>query len=110
MVRRLSGERIHRADAIELYAFDRNLVGALAARLERLVAFSLSIAERDLYVSIGTDTLTARSRASRSNAHGPSTQVGWPRRLITAAAPNPLTTSTFVRMSFGSAETSSTIA
>jgi uncharacterized protein YaeQ len=58
LVRRLSGERIHRADAIELYAFDRNLVGALAARLERRVAFSLSIAERDLYVSIGTDTLT----------------------------------------------------
>ena len=58
LVRRLSRERIHRADAIELYAFDRNLVGALAARLERRVAFSLSIAERDLYVSIGTDTLT----------------------------------------------------
>ena len=58
LVRRLSGERIHRADAIELYAFDRSLVGALAARLERRVAFSLSIAERDLYVSIGTDTLT----------------------------------------------------
>ena len=58
LVRRLSGERIHRADDIELYAFDRNLIGALAARLERRVAFSLSIAERDLYVSIGTDTLT----------------------------------------------------
>jgi uncharacterized protein YaeQ len=57
-VRRLSGERIHRAADIELYAFDRNLIGALAARLERRVAFSLSIAERDLYVSIGADTLT----------------------------------------------------
>jgi len=58
LVRRLSGERIHRADAIELYAFDRHLISALAARLERRVAFSLSIAERDLFVSIGTDTLT----------------------------------------------------
>lgn len=57
-VRRLSGERIHRAGTIELYGFDRNLISALAARLERRVAFSLSVAERDLYVSIGTDTLT----------------------------------------------------
>jgi len=57
-IRRLSGERIHRADAIELYSFDRTLIGALAARLERRVAFSLSVAERDLYVSIGADTLT----------------------------------------------------
>jgi uncharacterized protein YaeQ len=58
LVRRLSGERIHRADGIELYAFDRHLISALVARLERRVAFSLSISERDLYVSIGTDTLT----------------------------------------------------
>ena len=58
LVRRLSGERIHRAEAIELYAFDRSLIGALAARLERRVAFSLSVAERELYVSIGTDPLT----------------------------------------------------
>jgi uncharacterized protein YaeQ len=62
LVRRLSGERIHRADAIEVYAFDRNLISALAARLERRMAFSLSIAERDIYVSIGTDTLTGAVR------------------------------------------------
>ena len=57
-VRRLAGERIHRVDAIELYAFDRTLINALATRLERRVAFSLSIAERELYVSIGAETLT----------------------------------------------------
>ena len=34
------------------------LVPQLAARLERRMAFSLSIAGRELYVSIGTDTLT----------------------------------------------------
>ncbi|MEP6691425.1 MAG: YaeQ family protein, partial [Gemmatimonadaceae bacterium] len=34
-VRQLAGERIHRADAIELYAVDRDLLAALAARLER---------------------------------------------------------------------------
>ena len=57
-LRQLAGERIHRADALELFAIDRGLVSALVARLERRVAFSLSITDRELYVSIGTDTLT----------------------------------------------------
>ena len=57
-VRRLEGERIHRADALELYAIDRTLIGALTARLERRMAFSISITDRELYVSLGTETLT----------------------------------------------------
>ena len=57
-LKQLSGERIHRPDELELYAMDRGLVAALAARLERRVAFSVSIADRELYLSIGTDTLT----------------------------------------------------
>ena len=58
----LSGERIHRAEALELYALDRGLVTALAARLERRMAFAVSINERDVYVSIGDDTLTGLVR------------------------------------------------
>jgi uncharacterized protein YaeQ len=54
----LAGQRIHRADALALYAIDRGLVGALAARLERRVAFSLSVTDGELYLSIGADTLT----------------------------------------------------
>jgi uncharacterized protein YaeQ len=57
-LRRLAGERIHRAEALELYAIDRDLIAALTARLERRVAFSLSVTDRELYLSIGTDTLT----------------------------------------------------
>ena len=56
----LAGETIHRADALELYAIDRGLLDALVARLERRVAFSLSVAERELYVSIGSDNLEGR--------------------------------------------------
>lgn len=59
-LKQLAGAKIHRADTLELYAIDRGLVSALVARLERRVAFSLSIAERELYVSIGRDTLTGR--------------------------------------------------
>lgn len=58
LVSRLAGERIHRADALELYAIDRRLVAALVARLDRRVAFALSITDRELYLSIGSDTLT----------------------------------------------------
>lgn len=57
-LRQLEGERIHRAEALELYAIDRALVGALAARLDRRVAFSLSVIDGELYVSIGADNLT----------------------------------------------------
>jgi len=58
LLRNLSGERLHRASDLELYAIDRALIRDLAARLERRMSFTLSIAERQLYVSIGSDTLT----------------------------------------------------
>lgn len=54
---RLAGEKIHRADRLELYAIDRALVSALVARLDRRVAFSVSVADRELYVAIGTENL-----------------------------------------------------
>jgi len=54
----LAGEKIHRADALELYAFDRDLIAALVQRLDRRLAFSLSVTDRELFVSIGADNLT----------------------------------------------------
>ncbi len=57
-LKQLAGERIHRSAALELYAIDRALVGAMVARLERRVAFSLSVTDRELYLSIGDDNLT----------------------------------------------------
>ena len=61
-LKQLAGERIHRADALELYAIDRELVTALVSRLERRVAFSLSVNDRELYLSIGPDNLTGSVR------------------------------------------------
>ena len=58
LVGRLAGERIHRVEALELYAIDRRMIGALATRLERRMTFALSISDRELYLSIGADTLT----------------------------------------------------
>src|SRR4029453_7723683 len=53
----LAGDKIHRAEALELYAIDRALVAALVARLERRIAFSMSVTEGELYVSIATENL-----------------------------------------------------
>jgi uncharacterized protein YaeQ len=58
LLRNLAGERIHRAESIELYVVDRALVNALAERLERRLGFSMSVAERTVYISIGAETLT----------------------------------------------------
>jgi uncharacterized protein YaeQ len=55
---RLAGERIHRAEDVEVWAIERALITALALRLERRMAFSLSVNDRDLYLSIGSETLT----------------------------------------------------
>jgi uncharacterized protein YaeQ len=57
-LRRLAGERIHRSEALEIYAIDRALIAALVARLDRRMAFALSVSERELSLSIGADTLT----------------------------------------------------
>ena len=58
LLRNLAGEKIHRAESIELYAVDRGLVRDLAAKLERRMAFSMSVAEQTVYLSIGAETLT----------------------------------------------------
>jgi uncharacterized protein YaeQ len=59
-VARLSGERIHRGEDVELWAVDRALLAALAAKLDRRMAFSLSVTDRELYLSIGSETLTGK--------------------------------------------------
>lgn len=55
---RLAGERIHRAGAIEVLALDRSLIASLASRLERRMQFDLSVSERNLYLSMGEETLS----------------------------------------------------
>lgn len=58
LVRHLAGERIHRADALEIYAVDRALLAELVARLERRMVFALAVTDRHLYVTIGDTTLS----------------------------------------------------
>ena len=62
---RLAGERIHRAEAIEIMAMDRALIAALVARLERRMDLDLSVSERNLYISLGEETLSGSVEARR---------------------------------------------
>jgi hypothetical protein len=53
LLTRLGLERIHRAQEIQINAFDRELVAFLVDRLTRRMTFDLVITERQLYVSLG---------------------------------------------------------
>ncbi len=57
-LRNLRGERIHHAASVEIHAIDRAFIALVAARLERRMAFGLSIHDREVYVSIGSDTVS----------------------------------------------------
>jgi uncharacterized protein YaeQ len=52
-----AGERIHRAGDVELYAIDRSLIAALVERLQRRMAFALSVTGGQLYVTLGDAVL-----------------------------------------------------
>jgi uncharacterized protein YaeQ len=65
---RLAGERIHRADELEIVVMDRELLAAMVTRLERRMDIDLSVSERTLYVSIGDDTLTGSLESATLSA------------------------------------------
>ncbi|MDB6092008.1 MAG: hypothetical protein JWN85_4792 [Gammaproteobacteria bacterium] len=55
---RLGSERIHRMDALELYAMDFEWLSNLAQRLSRRTTFTLTVSEQHLYLSLGEETLS----------------------------------------------------
>ena len=57
LLRSLDGERIHRAEVLELYSLGRDFVASVVARLARRNELDVSVSERHLYVTIGGETL-----------------------------------------------------
>ena len=57
-MRAYEGAKLHRAEAIEFYAMDRELLAALVPHLDRRVKLTLSRTEGELYVDIGGESLT----------------------------------------------------
>lgn len=58
LVRQWSGTRIHRAESVEIYGIDQAFLSALTPHLDRRTAFTLSITDRSVYLSIGANTLS----------------------------------------------------
>jgi len=54
---RIREAKIHRAEKLEVFAFERAWLSALIARLERRMKFSLARSEGEIYLGLGTDTL-----------------------------------------------------
>lgn len=57
LVRQFEGNRIHKAESIELYAFDPGFIAAFVERLDRRTSFELAVTERHLYLTIGGTTI-----------------------------------------------------
>jgi uncharacterized protein YaeQ len=57
-VARLRGERIHRIEELEVYAFARDLLTSLENRLTRRMALTITVLEKHLYVSVGEESMT----------------------------------------------------
>jgi uncharacterized protein YaeQ len=57
LLRQWAGERIHRATEVEVYSLERSLVDGLTARLERRMAFALSVTGERIYITLGNGAL-----------------------------------------------------
>lgn len=58
LLRRLEGERIHRAGEIPIYGVDRRLLADLGGLLDRRMAIHLSVTGRQLYLDVAGKNLT----------------------------------------------------
>lgn len=59
LLAQLSGKKIHRAEAIPVYALDRRFVAELAGLVERRTTLVLSVTERHLFAEVAGRALSA---------------------------------------------------
>jgi len=62
LLKQWEGERIHRAEALELYSLDRALIDRVAQALTRRMTFELSVSGGHLYLTLGDELLTGEVR------------------------------------------------
>src|ERR1019366_5059695 len=56
-LRAYEGERIHKAESLELYAVDRELLAEFVQRLERRVKFAMTVTDGQLFLDFDGDTV-----------------------------------------------------
>jgi uncharacterized protein YaeQ len=59
LLRQVEGERIHRREAIEVVPLDRPLIAWLVERLDRRMAWDLSVSDGEVYLTTGGATAHA---------------------------------------------------
>jgi uncharacterized protein YaeQ len=58
LLRQLDGEKIHRAERLEIYSLGREFISSVARRLEKRNEIDLSVTDRHLYVTFGGESLS----------------------------------------------------
>jgi uncharacterized protein YaeQ len=56
-LRAYEGERIHKAESLELYAMDRELLAEFVKRLDRRVKFAMTVTDHQLFLDFDGDTV-----------------------------------------------------
>jgi uncharacterized protein YaeQ len=54
---RVADARIHRAERLQVFAFDREWIAQIVSRLGRRMKWSIARSESEIYLTIGNDTL-----------------------------------------------------
>lgn len=52
------GERIHKAEALEIYSLDREMIAELVSLIDRRTRMAVSVTDRQLYLTVGDVTVT----------------------------------------------------
>jgi len=60
LLRGYEGQRIHRAEVIEIYVPDRAVIEALVQHLDRRVNFALTLTDGELFLDIGGQTVSGK--------------------------------------------------
>src|SRR5688572_24632175 len=59
LLRQLAGKKIHKADEMQIHAFDSRFIDEVAGRIERRTELTLSVTERTLYLQVGARSLSS---------------------------------------------------
>jgi uncharacterized protein YaeQ len=57
-LRAYEGERIHKAESLELYAMDRELLAEFVQRLDRRMKFAMTVTDHQLFLDFGGDSVS----------------------------------------------------
>ena len=57
----LERAKVHRAEAIEVRAFERELIAQMVSRLERRMAFPITVADGEMFIALADGTVSGRT-------------------------------------------------